>query len=199
MGLGDIAGTLQLVGTLGGLYLLLLWAASVLWALRDIRTRTLDPVARSIGIAVVALMPLLGIALYLIVRPSMTLDEAYEHELEREAIRSELHVLAPCPTCRRPVERDFVVCPYCRTVVREECATCRKLLASDWRHCPYCGASRAVREREVLRPAGRAPAAPADDPRARADGSRRAGLGSAEIDDGPPPPRQRPARRINEE
>lgn len=191
MGLDDLAGTLKLAGTLAGLYLFLLWAASSLWALRDIRRRTSDVVTQAIGVGVVALMPFVGIALYLLVRPSMTLDEAYEHELEREAIRSELHLLAPCPTCRRAVERDFVVCPYCRTVVREECVNCRKLLASEWRHCPYCCTSRAVRE--TARPVARQ-SAPTGAPRRVAPDAA-----PAEIDDGPPPPRQRPARRVNEE
>ena len=138
--------SLRLIATLVVIYFLLLWVASIIWAYRDIRSRTTDMVAQAIGVAVVALMPLFGVALYLIVRPSETLAEAYERELEREAIRSELHALAPCPNCRRPVERDFVVCPYCRTVVREACVNCRKLLVPDWRHCPYCGTSRSVRE-----------------------------------------------------
>lgn len=148
--LGDageaVMDALKLAGTFTALYLALLWAASVLWAYRDIRSRTLDPIMQIVGVALVALLPLLGVPIYLIVRPSETLTEAYERELEQEAIRSELHALAPCPSCRRPVERDFVVCAYCRTSVREECTRCRKLLSLDWRHCPYCGTSRPVRQ-----------------------------------------------------
>ncbi len=206
MGLGDLGGTMQLVGTLVGLYLLLLWAASVLWVYRDIRSRSTDTIAQAVGVAVVALMPMFGLALYLVLRPRETLDEAYEHELEREAIRSELHVLSPCSNCRRPVERDFVVCPYCRTTVREACGNCRELLAMDWRHCPYCGTSRAVRE--VARASARTSDG-AERSQGRQGGSQRqAGDapgrdddrgGRPEIDDGPPPPRQRPARRPGDE
>ncbi len=141
--------SLKLLGTVTVAYLLLLWFASVLWAYRDIRSRTMDPISQAIGVAVVALLPLFGVAIYLIVRPSETLAESYERELEQEAIRSELHSLIPCPTCRRAVERDFVVCAYCRTPVREECTRCRKLLSLDWRHCPYCGTTRAARPEPV--------------------------------------------------
>jgi hypothetical protein len=141
--------SLKLLGTVTVAYLLLLWFASILWAYRDIRSRTMDPISQAIGVAVVALLPLFGVAIYLIVRPSETLAESYERELEQEAIRSELHSLQPCPTCRRPVERDFVVCAYCRTTVREECSRCRKLLSLDWRHCPYCGTSKPARPEPV--------------------------------------------------
>jgi RNA polymerase subunit RPABC4/transcription elongation factor Spt4 len=156
----DLLGTgwlesLRLLGTLVFAYLLLLWVATVLWAFRDIRSRTLDPISQVIGIAVVALMPFFGLAIYLIVRPSETLAEAYERELEQEAIRTELMANAPCPNCNRPVERDFILCAYCRTPVREECTRCRKLLSLDWRNCPYCGTARLARP-EPVRATGRA-------------------------------------------
>ncbi len=150
--LGDgFATVLKFTGMLTAAYILLLWLASVLWAFRDIRSRTLNPVSQVIGVAVVALMPFFGVAIYLIVRPSETLVAAYERELEQEAIRSELHALVLCPSCRRPIEGDFIVCAYCRTPVREECARCRKLLSLDWRHCPFCGASRPVRQEPISR------------------------------------------------
>ena len=144
-GLGDLASGLKLVGTVIFGYLLLLWLASILWAYRDIRSRTTDAVSRLIDVGVVVLMPLAGIAIYLIVRPAETLEDQYERELEQEAIRSELQALAPCPNCHRAVERDFIVCAYCRTQLRDECPRCRKLLSLDWRHCPYCATSRAPR------------------------------------------------------
>lgn len=148
-GLSDWMGSLKLLGTVIVGYLLLLWLASILWAYRDIRSRTPDTMSQLIGVAVVALMPLAGVAIYLIVRPSETLEDSYERELEQEAIRSELIAQAPCPNCHRPVDRDFVVCAYCRTAVREECQRCRKLLMLDWRHCPYCGTSKAGRPEPV--------------------------------------------------
>jgi hypothetical protein len=156
--------SLKLLGTVTVAYLLLLWFASILWAYRDIRSRTMDPISQAIGVAVVALLPLFGVAIYLIVRPSETLAESYERELEQEAIRSELHSLQPCPTCRRPVERDFVVCAYCRTTVREECTRCRKLLSLDWRHCPYCGTSKPARPEPMRTAARTEPEGYADEP-----------------------------------
>ena len=65
--------------------------------------RFVDPLCAVIGVA------LFGIAIYLIVRPGETLTEAYERELEQEAIRSELHNLAPCPNC--PTQKATSVGP----------------------------------------------------------------------------------------
>jgi hypothetical protein len=156
--LGDLASGLKLVGTVIFGYLLLLWLASILWAYRDIRSRTTDTLSQLIGVGVVALMPLAGVAIYLIVRPAETLEDQYERELEQEAIRSELQALSPCPNCHRPVEREFIVCAYCRTQLRDECPRCRKLLSLDWRHCPYCGTSRAPRPEPVRAQRPTAPA-----------------------------------------
>lgn len=175
--LGDLASGLKLVGTVIFGYLLLLWLASILWAYRDIRSRTTDAVSQLVGVGVVALMPLAGVAIYLIVRPAETLEDQYERELEQEAIRSELQALQPCPNCRRPVERDFIVCAFCRTQLRDECPRCRKLLSLDWRHCPYCGTSRAPRQEPVR--AQRAPVAPAEE--AEQPGGWMRGAGDASL------------------
>jgi hypothetical protein len=135
---GDWQTTLKIAGTLVVAYLLLIWLASVLWAFRDIRARSADPVSQIVGVALVTFFPLLGIALYLIVRPSETLAESYDRELEQQAIRSELGALTSCPTCYYEVQSDFVACAYCRTPLREGCRSCGKLLSLDWRYCPYC-------------------------------------------------------------
>lgn len=138
----DLTGALRLLGTLLGLYLGVLWLASVLWAYRDVRARSDDAATQAIGVVIVALIPLFGIAIYLILRPRETILEAYERDLQREALRSELHAITPCPNCRRPIGPEFIVCAYCRTQVREGCGRCGRLLAADWQHCPYCGTSR---------------------------------------------------------
>jgi RNA polymerase subunit RPABC4/transcription elongation factor Spt4 len=150
----DLTAGLKLLGTLLSLYAGALWVASVLWAYRDVRARTEDSTTQAIGVGLVALIPLFGIAIYLIVRPRETILDAYERELEREALRSELHTISPCPNCRRPVEPDFIVCAYCRTQVREACGHCGRLLTMEWQHCPYCGTSRPAR-REVAPPPSR--------------------------------------------
>ena len=114
----------------------------MLWTLRDVRSRTRDPISQFVGISLVTFLPLVGLPIYLVLRPSETLHQAYDRQLEQDAMLAELRTVPAGPSCRRPVQEDFVNCPYCRATVRAPCAECGKLLAHNWRHCPYCSASR---------------------------------------------------------
>ena len=131
--------TLRLAGLLVGAYLLLLWVATVLWVVRDVRARTEDQVARWIGIGLVVVFPLIGVPLYLIIRPSETLADSYEREVESEALISEIQSVPSCPQCRRRVDDEFTFCPNCRTTLREACRSCSRQILVTWRHCPHCG------------------------------------------------------------
>lgn len=139
---GDVESTLRLAGFLVGSYLALLWVASVLWVYRDIRSRTRDVVSQLTAAAIALALPILGLPLYLVLRPGHTLQESYERQLEQEAMLSELHAVSACPQCRRPVHDDFMVCAHCRTQLREPCGSCGRLLQHAWRNCPYCAHER---------------------------------------------------------
>ena len=152
---GDWQSTARLAATIVVGYLVLLWLASVLWAYRDIRSRTADPVSQAIGVALVTVFPFAGIGLYTLVRPAETLNEAYERQLEQEALRSELFASKMCPHCRRPAQEDFIVCAYCRSTLRDECTACGRLLQLEWAHCPYCAAPHGVAPVERARGAMR--------------------------------------------
>ena len=53
-----------------------------------------------------------GLPIYLVIRPSDTMTEAYDRQLEQEAVLSELQTVSACPNCRRPVQDDFAVCAF---------------------------------------------------------------------------------------
>ena len=156
---GDWQATARIAGSLVGAYLALVWIASALWAWRDIRSRTRDIVSQAVGVSLVIALPLIGIPIYLAVRPTHTLRESYDRQLEQEAILSELHAVPTCPQCRRPVDGDWMVCAYCSYALRQPCGACERLLMNAWRHCPYCGAAR-----ERVAPAPAAAAAPRAQP-----------------------------------
>ena len=139
---GDLTATLKLVGIVVFGYVFVLWVASVLWSYKDIRARTRDPIAQAIGVGVAAFFPIVGLPVYLVLRPGETLAEAYARQLEQEAILSDLHSISSCPNCRRPVEEDFQVCAHCATPLRQPCPRCDRLLQFSWRHCPYCATAR---------------------------------------------------------
>ncbi len=135
---GDWQATLRLAGALIGGYLLVLWFASILWVYRDIQARTRDPITQAIGVGISVVFPLVGLPVYWVVRPQETLQEAYDRQLEQEAILSELHSVTGCPNCRRPISDDFMVCAYCGTALKAPCNSCGRLLQFSWRVCPTC-------------------------------------------------------------
>lgn len=139
---GDWQATLKLAAALGIGYILLIWITTILWAYRDIRSRTRDPSSQMIGVAIAGTVPMLGIPLYLIARPRETLREAYDRQLEQEAILSELHSASACPSCRRPVNDDWMVCAHCSDELKEACRSCARPLSKAWRHCPYCATAK---------------------------------------------------------
>jgi hypothetical protein len=139
---GDWQTTSKFIGGVVGVYLFLIWTASILWAYRDIRGRTRDPVSQLIGLSIVTLLPLIGAPIYLVVRPPHTLRDRYDRQLEQEAILSELHSVSTCPECRRPVDDAWMVCAFCSHGLKEPCSACEQLLMNAWRHCPHCGVTR---------------------------------------------------------
>ena len=139
---GDWQTTAKILGLIIGSYLFLIWAASVLWAYRDISGRTRDIASQVIAMSIIVLLPLVGVPAYLIARPRETLREAYDRQLEQEAILSDLHAVPACPQCRRPVDQDWAICAFCSHELKEPCPSCSRLLQNAWRHCPYCSTQR---------------------------------------------------------
>src|SRR6266852_3748413 len=80
----------------------------------------------------------LGLFLYLIVRPRETLGEAYEGQLAEESLLAEAEQRLVCPTCRERVQEDYILCPTCRTRLKRVCPSCGKLIRPEWNICPFC-------------------------------------------------------------
>ncbi len=135
-----------LAGLIGGIWALLLWLSIIIWVYRDVRDRT-----RDLGLQVLAVFVVMmffpgfnipGLALYLMLRPRETLEEAYARSLEEEALLREIGDEGVCPSCRRFVERAWRVCPFCQTQLRDVCRECSQLLSFSWIVCPFCGRER---------------------------------------------------------
>ncbi|EFO79448.1 hypothetical protein OSCT_2574 [Oscillochloris trichoides DG-6] len=137
--LANLIPLLMLLGVLLGAYLILLWAASVLWTYRDIRQRSEDVSVQVLAVGIVLLLPFAGIPLHLILRPPQTLAEKYERSLEEEYLRNDIEDKFVCPECQRPIEPDFILCPHCTTALRRRCEVCSRVVDLTWTTCPYCG------------------------------------------------------------
>ena len=120
------------------IFLAALWLSLIFWTSRDIRKRSHDRFMRVISVVVVTVLFLPGFLIYLILRPSKTLEEDYQKSLEEEALLQTLESSALCPGCERHVQPDWIVCPSCNTILKKTCQHCGKLLDLPWSICPYC-------------------------------------------------------------
>lgn len=143
--LSNAIGTvLQVVVALCAGFLVAFWLALVIWTWRDIRARSRDIFAALLAIVLVAVFPVMGLLLYLLLRPKETLAEAYDRALEEEALLRNIEEQLVCPNCQRAVDPNWRYCAYCHTQIKKDCPTCGSLLELGWSICPYCGSSAAV-------------------------------------------------------
>ena len=133
-----------LAATVAGAYVLVLWIGIIAWTYRDIRDRTRDTAFQIVAVILVMVFNIPGWIIYMILRPDETLAEAYARSLEEEALLQELEEQPICPSCKRYVSADFVICPHCRTRLKEPCANCGRPLNFNWVACPYCATQKAV-------------------------------------------------------
>ena len=123
----------------GAAFLAALWISLVIWTYRDIRTRTRDSLVQTLATLLVAVLNLPGVLVYLILRPTRTLEEEYQRTLEEEALLQALEDLPLCPGCERRVKDDWQICPNCHTKLKKSCENCDRLMELPWNICPFCG------------------------------------------------------------
>ena len=126
-------------------YSLLIWFASIVWAIRDISNRTRDPMAIFIAMSITLLLPFIGLPIYFILRPSSTLVDTFENKLQEKLLVAEMHNLDICSNlrCKRPLKENWITCVYCGEQQRSLCThiDCNTVLSNKWMHCPKCGTS----------------------------------------------------------
>ena len=154
---GSWEATVKYTVAVLAIYLAAIWLTLVFWTYRDIRQRSRDPIVQMVAVLLVLVFFLPGHWIYLILRPRYTLTELYERSLEEEALLQELEDQKACPTCKRRVHDEFLICPSCRTQLKEPCRSCSKPLSYAWLACPFCGLEKPAREGmpRAARPGGR--------------------------------------------
>ncbi len=148
------------------LMLVALYFALVVYTFFDARRRISDPVIITCA-TVGSLIPFIGTAVYVILRPPEFLEDARERRLEIKAAELRVRQLGElsCPNCDFPVEKNYLRCPNCERRLKDPCHSCGKPVDPRWQLCPYCenalpGRARAQRERgeeEEERPPQRRP------------------------------------------
>lgn len=130
-------------------------AGLAIWTFRDIRARSRDILVQILATVLVAVIPLVGILIYLLLRPRETLNEAYVRALEEEALLSAIEDQEFCPSCGRRVGEDMVFCPACHTKLRNACGSCKRTVHLSWDLCPYCGVELQPEMPQVRKPSSR--------------------------------------------
>ena len=155
--------TWSLIKTLGGLLVVILWAATVFWVWKDARRRIGSIYGVALATLFGAALPFLGPLIYMLFRPPEYLEDVRERELEIRAIERRL-MARQCPVCGAEAEPEFLVCPVCTTKLRQACRNCNRPLEPAWAVCPYCETKPSSEEPRPLRPKR-----PARAPRPRAE------------------------------
>ena len=125
---------LQAAFTVVVVLLVILYVLSIVWVVRDAYLRG----SYWYVWAIVALVPLLGIIAYCLLRPPLLQIDRDEQELEIALKQRELMKYGECANCGYPVEADFVLCPNCHQRLKNLCGTCNHALDPTWTVCPYC-------------------------------------------------------------
>ncbi len=124
---------------IGGVVFTALHGGVIVWTFRDMRARSRDFLALILATILVALLPLVGFIVYLMLRPRETLAEAYERSLEQEALLQAIEEPEVCPGCGQRVRFEYLFCPSCHTRLKQLCIACNRPLDPRWSICPYCG------------------------------------------------------------
>ena len=130
---------LQVILAFFGAFLVALWLSMIVWTFRDARARSRDIFAILLATLMVVVFGPLGLLLYFLLRPPVTLAELYERSLEEEALLQDLEERPRCPGCSRQVKDEWILCPDCHTTLKHICHNCQNALQLGWNICPFCG------------------------------------------------------------
>lgn len=139
--LAKVPAILTILATICGGVSAALLCGIAIWTFRDIGSRSRDILAQILATILVLALPVIGLIVYLMLRPQETLAEAYERSLEQEALLQAIEEPDICPGCGQRCSNDYLYCPACHTQLKRACPACARPMHLRWSICPYCGAS----------------------------------------------------------
>lgn len=114
------------------------WLVVTSWIWVDSDERTTSQWVRLFYVFI-GVIPIFGWIIYLIVRPSETIDEIYWGDLERRYLKYEAKDLGDCPRCGTQLFPGFVFCPNCKKRLKRKCSACEVYVDLEYKFCPNCG------------------------------------------------------------
>ena len=122
-----------------GLLFVIFWLVIIGWVWIDSSERTSNRSRRFIYILLVIILNIPGLIIYLIIRPSETIEEIYWADLERRYIKFETAELGDCPKCGHQLYPGYVFCTNCGYEIKKRCPKCNVLVDKDHKFCEFCG------------------------------------------------------------
>jgi hypothetical protein len=135
--MSSLSDIIDLARSMGLILGLAFYVAIVIWTYKDARKRTDDPIMVATFTAI-AMLPVFGVFIYMLVRPAEYIADVRERELEIRALERQLGRQERCPYCKSHIEGDYLSCPVCTTKLRQSCTGCDKPLDPRWVMCPFC-------------------------------------------------------------
>ena len=122
------------------------WISLIIWTARDIRLRSKDALTIALSIFSIIILSFPGYLIYMILRPKQTIEDAYQHALEEEALLQSIDLKERCSNCGKPNHPDWQFCPFCENQLKTKCPICGVLIEDKWKICPVCGPQQAGNE-----------------------------------------------------
>jgi len=137
----DFVGNIDfnIFGTLFVVALVVFWLVIIGWVWVDSSERTSKKGLKVGYILLVIFFNIFGLIIYLIIRPSETIEEIYWEDLERRYLKYETSELGDCPRCGSQLYPGYVFCTNCGYRLKVKCPQCGVLIDKDHVFCEYCG------------------------------------------------------------
>ena len=137
----DFVGNIDfnMFGTLFIVALVVFWLVIIGWVWVDSSERTSKKGLKIGYILLVIFFNIFGLIIYLIIRPSETIEEIYWEDLDRRYLKYETSELGDCPRCGSQLYPGYVFCTNCGYRLKVKCPQCGVLIDKDHVFCEYCG------------------------------------------------------------
>ncbi len=136
-GVGQI--NFQIAWKLVALVFVAFWVVVLDWVWTDSGERTTNRRTRVIYVLLVLFLNVFGWIIYLIIRPSQTIEQIYWADLERRYLKYETAELGDCVKCGAQLYPGYTFCPKCGLEIKMKCQACDMYIEKDSEYCPFCG------------------------------------------------------------
>lgn len=134
------------------IYFFVVWIGLIIWVAKDISSRSNSRFYQVFCVLIMILLTPLWVFIYLLIRPRKSMYEKRSSEIEgnleilssivRERIEHDIDEAETldltCTKCSEDIESDFIICPHCKTSLKDTCHECHKIIRESWKVCPYC-------------------------------------------------------------